>query len=625
MKTLTYVCLLICVMMTLSGAADLPEGEQLKELQKEVRVKRSSSCPSGWYKISGRCFRYVPRAMTWARAERNCLHMGGHLTSVNSDDEYHDIQNMIKKITYQNSEAWLGGSDAQEEGLWFWSDGKSFGYNSWCPGEPNNHGNQHCLAINHSGQKCWDDRKCEEKHPSVCAKTYKRFRGLISQLNQPSILCHLFCRTPTVVGVELGKREMNAGPSLTERNPSSRLRRQLNLHRGYHLGQKQHCASQQEAALCFPVGLSINAGKGEVGCVNPYALSDRNDINGELSASTSEDVSGELSAPTADVNREPPAPATEDVNGEPLVSAPKDIGGVGLEVPIPLTVKNTGGPCGCPADSGVQRVTWCTSAPIVMSQSPFMVHLSCQSRNQPPVSPTNSCQPWSWTSISPVASSQSSTRTPLCQVLQSSGANLGLGIGYIPGQLSAPTFVGGQMFQPFRHHVLGTPIFQDSSQWFCDLPEGEQLNEPQEEVRVKRSSSCPRGWSEISGHCFSYVAKPLTWKNAERNCMSMGGHLASVHSYAEYLDIQNLIIKVTRQPSQPWLGGSETYEEGHWLWSDGTPFGYNNWCPGEPNNGVFFSQYSQDCLQMNHSAQKCWDDDHCFHIRPSICAKPPTD
>ncbi|XP_034020003.1 type-2 ice-structuring protein-like isoform X2 [Thalassophryne amazonica] len=167
MKTLTYVCLLICAMMTLSGAA----GDQLYKLQEEVRVKRSSSCPSGWSEISGRCFLYVPRCLSWTGAESNCMYMGGHLASVHSSDEYLDIQNLIIKVTQQSNEAWLGGSDTFKEGHWIWTDGTPFRFNNWCPGEPNNGvDHQNCLQMNFSGKKCWDDQKCQEKLPSICAK-----------------------------------------------------------------------------------------------------------------------------------------------------------------------------------------------------------------------------------------------------------------------------------------------------------------------------------------------------------------------------------------------------------------------------------------------------------------------
>ncbi|XP_034020970.1 type-2 ice-structuring protein-like [Thalassophryne amazonica] len=134
MKTLTYVCLLICAMMTEWSCCYTPvlvlDHVLLVKLRilrhfycknpPEVRVKRASSCPSGWYEISGRCFRYVPRTLSWTGAESNCMSMGGHLASVHSSDEYLDIQNLIIKLIHQYNETWLGGSDLYQEGHWLW-------------------------------------------------------------------------------------------------------------------------------------------------------------------------------------------------------------------------------------------------------------------------------------------------------------------------------------------------------------------------------------------------------------------------------------------------------------------------------------------------------------------------
>ncbi|KAI4800482.1 hypothetical protein KUCAC02_009706, partial [Chaenocephalus aceratus] len=48
------------------------------------------------------------------------------------------------------------------------------------------------------------------------------------------------------------------------------------------------------------------------------------------------------------------------------------------------------------------------------------------------------------------------------------------------------------------------------------------------------SNACPGDWTEFDGRCFQYVPKELSWAKAEKNCLSMGAHLASVHSTAEH-------------------------------------------------------------------------------------------
>uniref|UniRef100_A0A3Q0SZJ6 C-type lectin domain-containing protein n=1 Tax=Amphilophus citrinellus TaxID=61819 RepID=A0A3Q0SZJ6_AMPCI len=134
---------------------------------------------------------------------------------------------------------------------------------------------------------------------------------------------------------------------------------------------------------------------------------------------------------------------------------------------------------------------------------------------------------------------------------------------------------------------------------------------------IKRSLRCGRGWFQFNGRCFYYIPKPTSWAVAEKNCMSLGGHLASVHNFMEYHKLQSLILRVSHDYKETWIGGSDAQQEGHWIWSDGTIFHYTNWCPGEPNN----LSGQQNCLQMNHSGGKCWDDLSCYNELPSVCAK----
>uniref|UniRef100_A0A3B5LHR6 C-type lectin domain-containing protein n=1 Tax=Xiphophorus couchianus TaxID=32473 RepID=A0A3B5LHR6_9TELE len=91
-----------------------------------------SSCPAGWRKFNNRCFIYIPRTMTWARAQRNCVSLQATLASIHSFQEYHYIQRLITTATHGSPQTWIGGSDAQE-GVWLWSDGSPFLYSNWTP------------------------------------------------------------------------------------------------------------------------------------------------------------------------------------------------------------------------------------------------------------------------------------------------------------------------------------------------------------------------------------------------------------------------------------------------------------------------------------------------------------
>ncbi|MED6256370.1 hypothetical protein ATANTOWER_024677 [Ataeniobius toweri] len=199
MKILTGL-LFLCALLALSQAADVREELEIEETFHEALLPEAeagnwtepadvenepaaeenaaqaaddllrSSCPAGWLKFNHRCFIFIPRAMTWARAQRNCVSLQATLASVHNFEEYHCIQRLIIASTHISPQTWIGGSDAQEERLWLWSDGSPFHYSNWCSGEPNNYKNQHCLQMNYGGSKCWDDVWCSENLPSICAK-----------------------------------------------------------------------------------------------------------------------------------------------------------------------------------------------------------------------------------------------------------------------------------------------------------------------------------------------------------------------------------------------------------------------------------------------------------------------
>ncbi|XP_035985648.1 ladderlectin [Fundulus heteroclitus] len=166
---LLAVCVLVFSVMAQTRAD--PEPDDGSTDPEEVDLVQRSSCPPGWSPINNRCFRYVSKPMTWARAERHCLSMGANLASVHDTNEYHQVQSVIKMATYKSDETWIGGTNAQETSIWLWSDGSRLHYTNWCHGEPNNYkGRQYCLVMNYSGEKCWDDQDCSTRLPSVCAK-----------------------------------------------------------------------------------------------------------------------------------------------------------------------------------------------------------------------------------------------------------------------------------------------------------------------------------------------------------------------------------------------------------------------------------------------------------------------
>jgi VCBS repeat-containing protein len=105
---------------------------------------------------------------------------------------------------------------------------------------------------------------------------------------------------------------------------------------------------------------------------------------------------------------------------------------------------------------------------------------------------------------------------------------------------------------------------------------------------------------EIAGaNEYVYVSGLFTQSDAEANAATAGGYLATVTSAEE----QQLLFSLMTNGEQPntggWLGGSDSANEGTWIWTGGAEAGtvfwnglsdgsapagaYENWAVGEPN------------------------------------------
>ncbi|XP_031442528.1 ladderlectin-like [Clupea harengus] len=171
MKTMTFI-LLVSLGLVCASELIIPSENRTDDSSHVQVYSRNPNCHEGWQQYGERCFRFIDTARTWAEAERFCLLQGGNLASVHSLSEYYFIEGLIVTITHGTPLTWIGGSDAQQEGLWLWSDGSRFGaFLHWGPGLPDNlNSAEHCLQMNNGGGLRWNDMRCSTTYPSVCAR-----------------------------------------------------------------------------------------------------------------------------------------------------------------------------------------------------------------------------------------------------------------------------------------------------------------------------------------------------------------------------------------------------------------------------------------------------------------------
>ena len=129
---------------------------------------------------------------------------------------------------------------------------------------------------------------------------------------------------------------------------------------------------------------------------------------------------------------------------------------------------------------------------------------------------------------------------------------------------------------------------------------------------------------QLYGNAFYVISNTsASWVNAELSCESLasGSKLASIHSIAENSFISSMV-----NPSganQRWIGGklnrTSTPQTGtfRYLWTDGTPYNFTNYAPGQPADDGF-----SDCLLIDKSSPALWTNANCSLMLRFVCKRP---
>uniref|UniRef100_A0A1W7RK10 C-type lectin 5 n=1 Tax=Agkistrodon contortrix contortrix TaxID=8713 RepID=A0A1W7RK10_AGKCO len=135
---------------------------------------------------------------------------------------------------------------------------------------------------------------------------------------------------------------------------------------------------------------------------------------------------------------------------------------------------------------------------------------------------------------------------------------------------------------------------------------------------------CPPDWSFFDQSCYQVFNQLKTWEEAERSCMqeAEGAHLASIQSLEESAYVARLASNPPRL-SRVWIGLSGTrklFQGRTWQWTDGSPFGYQSWERGQPNN--FLSK--KYCVELSRISRYLkWKDQPCWFLRYFVCKFQP--
>merc|ERR1719427_1835557 len=100
--------------------------------------------------------------MTWFEAWSCCYANHGYMAEPVNKEEHEHIKNRLIMVDGQgsNNSYWLGGADIYNEGEWRWNTGQVFSFAQWQEGEPNNDGNEDCVAMTSWVGYDWWDVNC---------------------------------------------------------------------------------------------------------------------------------------------------------------------------------------------------------------------------------------------------------------------------------------------------------------------------------------------------------------------------------------------------------------------------------------------------------------------------------
>jgi hypothetical protein len=92
------------------------------------------------------------------------------------------------------------------------------------------------------------------------------------------------------------------------------------------------------------------------------------------------------------------------------------------------------------------------------------------------------------------------------------------------------------------------------------------------------------GWEAGVGR-FSIIEGSFTWNQARTHSVTTGGYLATFTSAAEWaLALESLGAQALDPFAGLWIGATDSVDEGTWTWGTDEAFGFSNWGDGKPDN-----------------------------------------
>uniref|UniRef100_A0A914E8R6 Uncharacterized protein n=1 Tax=Acrobeloides nanus TaxID=290746 RepID=A0A914E8R6_9BILA len=129
-------------------------------------------------------------------------------------------------------------------------------------------------------------------------------------------------------------------------------------------------------------------------------------------------------------------------------------------------------------------------------------------------------------------------------------------------------------------------------------------------------SQCPT-WYNLSpdGRCYYFNANMVSFDQAQSDCESKNGNLASIHSIQQDSTIYNLAVQ-NDQLKAIWIG--LIFKDATYVWTDGTNLDYQNWSNPFPNDRYGSCvKMATDPTDITNSGK--WTNSECTNVFSYIC------
>lgn len=109
------------------------------------------------------------------------------------------------------------------------------------------------------------------------------------------------------------------------------------------------------------------------------------------------------------------------------------------------------------------------------------------------------------------------------------------------------------------------------------------------------------------------IQSVLTWHQARKSCQQQGADLLSIVELHEQSYIAGLTDTLG---ATLWTGLNSLESDSGWCWSNGSPFRYLNWAPGQPASAP-----GEACGVLNTARAARWESSECSKKRGYICRR----